>query len=282
MSTKTTAAAVKKQIWIDPSKIEHNRVFFTEWEAYPLWDLIEVQKNSFEEFLKNWIKDLISEISPITDFSWKRLELNVLDHRFEKPKYTPAQARLKNTSFEAVIKSRVQLINKETWEIKEQDVLLGSIPMMTDKWTFVVNWIERVVVNQLVRSPWAFFAPSAAVPWKFNLKFIPKRWVWLEVETDKKWVLYAKIDRKRKFPVTQLLRVMGYEDKQIIKDFAIKWLWVESDYIHQTLEKDNARTLAESCQAVYRRIRPWDLATVDNAKAFLDSTFFDFTKYDIW
>jgi len=281
-NTQLTKSQVKKAIWIEPSKIENNRVFLTEWETFWLGDLIEVQKKSFETFVKTWIDELIDEITPITDFSWKRLELKFLNYRIEDTKFTPAQAKKRNTSYDAVIKTRVQLINKETWEIKEQDVLLGSIPMMTDKWTFIVNWIERVVVNQLVRSPWAFFAWSQTVPWKFNVKIIPKRWVWLEIETDKKWVLYAKIDRKRKFPVTQLFRVFGYDDKQIIKEFWIKWLWVESDYIHQTLEKDNARSLAESCQSVYRKIRPWDLATVDNAKTFLEQTFFDFTKYDMW
>ncbi len=282
MQKKITKDFVEKKTWIKPTKIVKNRVFFTEAETQPTSDLIAVQKDSFKDFIDNSIKEQLSETFPIQDFSWKRLEVNILNHWLEEPKISAYQARKKNWTYDSIIKWRVQLINKETWEIKEQDVLLWTIPLMTEKWSFVVNWIERVVVNQLVRSPWAFFWRSDTVPWKFNLKIIPKRWAWVEVETDKKWVLYAKIDRKRKFPVTQLLRVFWMSDKDMIKEFAVKWLWVESDHIHLTLEKDNAKSLAESIQSVYRKIRPWDLATVENAKAFVEEMFLTFDKYDFW
>ena len=282
MQKKITADFVEKSIGVKPTKIVKNRVFLTEAQTQPTSDLIAVQKDSFRSFIEKWMWELLKEIFPISDFSWKRMEINILDHWLEEPKISPYVARKKNWTYDSVIKWRVQLINKESWEIKEQDVLLWTIPLMTEKGSFIVNWIERVVVNQLVRSPWAFFWRSDSVPWKFNLKIIPKRWAWIEVETDKKWVLYAKIDRKRKFPVTQLLRVFWMTDKEMIKEFAVKWLWVESDHIHVTLEKDNAKTLSESIQAVYRKIRPWDLATVENAKNFIDDMFLTFAKYDFW
>lgn len=283
MLTSNDNSLTNKNFSVKVSKIEDNRLFFTEKEVYPFPDLLDVQKKSFQDFLSNWIKDLIDEVSPILDFSWKKLELIILDHKIENPKYSAREARKKNLSYEALIVSHVQLINKETWEIKEQDIFLGTVPLMTDKWTFIVNWIERVVVNQLVRSPWAFFSKSPAAPWMYNVKIIPKRWAWLELETDKKWVIYAKIDRKRKFPVTQLLRIMWFEtDRKIIDTFSIPWLWVESDFINATLEKDNARSVWDAYQSIYRRVRPWDLATMENARLFIESMFFENSKYDMW
>ncbi len=268
---------------VNVSKVENDRIFLTEGKNYPFPDLLEVQKRSYEDFISNWIADLIDEINPIVDFSWKKIELYVLDHKIEKPKYSAKIARKKNLSYESLITSHVRLVNKETWEIKEQDIFLWTIPLMTSNGTFIVNGIERVVVNQLVRSPWAFFSKSQSAPWKFNVKIIPKRWAWLEIETDKKWILYAKIDRKRKFPVSQMLRLVGFEtDKKIIDEFATKWLWVESDCMYVTLDKDPAKTPWEACQSIYRKIRPWDLATMENAKLFIEQMFFDYSKYDMW
>ena len=278
---KVKAKDIKLSVEI--SKIENDRIFLTEGLNYPFPDLLEVQKRSFDDFISNWIADLIEEINPITDFSWKKIELKILNHKIEKPKYSAAMARKKNLSFESLITSHVQLTNKETWEIKEQDIFLWTIPLMTDKATFIVNGIERVVVNQLVRSPGAFFSKSQTAPGKFNVKIIPKRWAWLEIETDKKWVLYAKIDRKRKFPITQMIRILGFDtDKKIIEEFATQGLWVESDCIYTTLEKDPAKTPGDAYQSIYRKIRPWDLATIENAKLFIEQMFFDHSKYDMW
>ena len=189
------------------------RKFFThnDLEDFPLPNLIEVQLNSYNWFLNDGLNELLEEISPIQDFSGKKLELHFLNHSLGEPKYDPDTCRYKNLTFEAPLKVHVQLINKETGEIKEQDVFLGSIPLMTEKGSFIINGIERVVVSQIVRSPGVFFAKNPAAPQYHTAKIIPKRGAWLEIETDKKGVISVKIDRKRKIPVTSLLRIFGFE-----------------------------------------------------------------------
>ncbi|MBI5414131.1 DNA-directed RNA polymerase subunit beta [Candidatus Peregrinibacteria bacterium] len=263
-------------------KNDHGRLFFTEGDddSYPLPGLIEVQVNSYDWFLQDGIKELLEEVSPITDFSGKKMELYFLKHSYDKPKFTASEAKRKNVSYEANLKVRVKLVNKETGEIKEQEVFLGAIPLMTTKGTFVVNGIERVVVNQLVRSPGAFFSKNPLVPGAYNAKVIPKRGVWLEVETDKKGVITVKIDRKRKIPVTHLLRVFGYDtDEKIRKIF--EDMNVESNGVLQTLERDAVKTVPEAYQSIYRKIRPGDLATAENAKSLIDAMFHDFKRYDM-
>jgi len=263
-----------------PVRVEDNRVYLVHESHTDLPSLIEMQLQSYRWFLTEGLKELLQEISPIHDFSGKKMELRILGHTFDAPKYDPDTCRRRNLSYEAVMKGHVQLINKETGEIKEQDVFLGSIPLMTEHGTFIVGGIERVVVHQLVRSPGVFFSKMPDVPKYHTAKIIPKRGVWLEVETDRKGIITCKIDRKRKIPVTQLLRVFGYDtDKKIFELF--EDVTKEKDYILTTLEKDTARTVEESYQSVYRRIRPGDLATPENAKQLIDSLFFDFKKYDM-
>ncbi|KKW44285.1 MAG: DNA-directed RNA polymerase subunit beta [Candidatus Peregrinibacteria bacterium GW2011_GWA2_54_9] len=263
-----------------PVKVEDNRLFFVEDSHTDLPSLIEMQLQSYRWFLTEGLKELLEEISPITDFSGKKMELRILGHTFDPPKYDPDTCRRRNLSFEAVMKGHVQLINKETGEIKEQDVFLGSIPLMTEGGTFIVGGIERVVVHQLVRSPGAFFSKMPDVTKYHTAKIIPKRGVWLEIETDRKGILACKIDRKRKIPVTQLLRVFGYETDQKILDL-FRDITREKDFILATLEKDAARTVEDAYQSIYRRIRPGDLATPENAKQLIDGLFFDFKKYDM-
>lgn len=267
----------------DPTKIVRDRYFFTERdEDIPLPDLIGVQKQSFEWFIQDGIKEIFEEISPITDFSGKKMELHFLSHRFEKPKHTLQEARRKMGSFESNLVVRVRLVNKETGEIKEQEVFLGAVPMMTDRGTFIVNGIERVVVNQLVRSPGAFFSPNPITPEYFNCKIIPKRGAWLEIETDKKGIISAKIDRKRKIPITQLLRVFGFDsDKKIMEITKGLGIKPEDDLLLRTLEKDGPIDIREAYQNVYRKIRPGDMATPENAKSLIESMFFDFKRYDL-
>lgn len=244
--------------------------------------LIEVQLRSYKWFLEDGLRELIEEISPIQDFSGKKLELHFLSHAIGEPKYNSEEARTKNLTFEAPLKVHVQLINKETGEIKEQDVFLGSIPLMTEKGTFIINGIERVVVSQIVRSPGVFFSENNAAPGMHTAKIIPKRGAWLEIETDKKGIITVKIDRKRKIPVTSLLRVFGYEtDKEIIDLFKDVTLDIEHDYILKTLEKDQSKSVDEAYQSIYRKIRPGDLATPENAKSLIQSMFFDYRKYDM-
>jgi len=244
--------------------------------------LIEVQLKSYKWFLEEGLRDLLDEVSPISDFSGKKLELHFLEHVIGTPKYTPTEARRKNVSYEAPLKVHVQLINKMTGEIKEQDIFLGSIPLMTVRGTFIVNGIERVVVSQIVRSPGVFFSKNPAAPGMHSAKIIPKRGAWLEIETDKKGIITVKIDRKRKIPITALLRVFGFEkDKDILDLFKKEITDIDHDYILNTLEKDPSETLDEAYQSIYRKIRPGDLATPENAKALIHSMFFDYRKYDM-
>jgi DNA-directed RNA polymerase subunit beta len=260
------------------------RTFFdkNDLTEFPLPNLIEVQLKSYEWFLNNGIKELLDEINPIQDFSGKKLELHFLEHSIGEAKYDPVTAKYKNLNYEAPLKVHVQLINKESGEIKEQDVFLGSIPLMTDKGSFIINGIERVVVSQIVRSPGVFFARNPQASGFHTAKIIPKRGAWLEIETDKKGIVAVKIDRKRKIPVTTLLRVFGFEtDQQITELFKNEITSVEQDYIALTLEKDPAKTADEAYQSIYKRLRPGDLATPENARSLITSMFFDFRKYDM-
>ncbi len=267
---------------IQPKKVESGRVYLVEDKGNPhVPSLIEMQIMSYKWFLTEGLKELLEEITPIGDFSGKKMELRILGHTFDAPKYDPDTCRRRNLSYEAAMKGYVQLINKETGEIKEQDVFLGSIPLMTESGTFIVDGIERVVVHQLVRSPGVFFSKMADHPKYHAAKIIPKRGVWLEIETDRRGVITCKIDRKRKIPITQLLRVFGYDTDAKILDVFKDVTDTEHDYILATLDKDTVHTVEEAYQSVYRKIRPGDLATPENAKQLIDSLFFDFKKYDM-
>lgn len=276
--TKTALKLITK-----PTKVISGRHYFTETEdSFKLPPLIEIQLNSYQWFLTEGLKELLQEISPMTDFSGKKMELHFLTHSLDKPKHDPLTAKRKNLTYEASLKAHVQLINKETGEIKEQDIFLGSVPLMTDKGTFIINGIERVVVNQIVRSPGVFYSRNSAVPKFFNAKIIPKRGAWLELETDKKGIISVKIDRKRKIPITQLLRIFGLEkDADMLDAFKDVNVDLNNDYIQNTLEKDSARSVGDAYQSIYKKIRPGDLATPENAKQLIEGLFFDFKRYDM-
>ncbi|MFH0770742.1 MAG: DNA-directed RNA polymerase subunit beta [Candidatus Peregrinibacteria bacterium] len=267
---------------LQPTRMKQGRIFFVGDESVGelVPSLIEMQLQSYKWFLTEGLKELLSEISPITDFSGKKMELRILGHTFDPPKYDTETCRRRNLSYEATMKGHVQLINKETGEIKEQDVFLGSIPLMTNSGTFIVGGIERVVVHQLVRSPGVFFSKMPDYPKYHAAKIIPKRGVWLEIETDRRGIITCKIDRKRKIPITQLIRVFGCPTDEKILDL-FKDVTKEKDHILATLEKDPARTVEDAYQSVYRKVRPGDLATPENAKQLIDSLFFDFKKYDM-
>jgi DNA-directed RNA polymerase subunit beta len=275
-------SARKQAISLTTRSDESGRYYYTPHGEYPFPNLIEVQLNSYAWFLNEGIRELFDEISPIIDFSGKKIELHFLEHAFEDPKYDPETAKKRNLSFESSLKVHVRLVNKETGEIKEQDIYLGNIPLMTDRGTFIVNGIERVVVNQIVRSPGVFFARNPASTQYFTAKIIPKRGVWLELETDKKGVIHVKIDRRRKVYLTSLLRIFGYStDKEILDLFAGNRMEGKIDSILNTLEKDSAKTPEDAYQAIYRKLRPGDMATAANAKQLIDSMFFDFKRYDM-
>lgn len=271
------------QLSLKPTKVINGRHYFTEPEdSFKLPPLIEIQLNSYQWFLTDGLKELLQEISPITDFSGKKMELHFLNHSLDKPKHDPIVAKRKNLTYEASLKAHVQLINKETGEIKEQDIFLGSVPLMTDKGTFIINGIERVVVNQIVRSPGVFYSRNLSAPHYFNAKIIPKRGAWLELETDKKGVISVKIDRKRKIPVTQLLRIFGFtKDSDMLEAFKDVNVDLNNDFIQNTLEKDGARAVDDAYQSIYKKIRPGDLATPENAKQLIEGLFFDFKRYDM-
>jgi len=268
--------------FIAANKVVGDRVFVVDDQGVShVPSLIEMQIESYKWFLTEGLKELLEEITPITDFSGKKMELRILGHTFDPAKYDPETCKRRNLTFEAAMKGHVQLINKETGEIKEQDVFLGSIPLMTDSGTFIIGGIERVVVHQLVRSPGVFFSMMPEFPKHNAAKIIPKRGVWLEIETDRRGVITCKIDRKRKIPITQLLRVFGFPTDGEILDLFKEFAGEELDFIQKTLDKDTAHTLEDAYQSIYRRIRPGDYATPENAKQLIDSLFFDFKKYDM-
>lgn len=265
-------------------KEDSSRLYFAERldKNVVLPNLIEIQIDSCRWFLDEGIRELLDEINPITDFSGKKLELHFLEHSLSDPKYDAETCKVKNLTYEAPLKVHVQLINKESGEIKEQDVFLGGIPLMTTRGTFIINGIERVVVSQLVRSPGVFFSRNALAQGMHNAKIIPKRGAWLEIETDKKGIITVKIDRKRKIQITSLLRIFGYKtDKEILELFDDVIKDPKRNYILNTLEKDSAKTEDEAYQSIYRKIRPGDLATPENAKSLIHSMFFDYRKYDM-
>ena len=246
-------------------------------------NFLEIQSKSYEWFWKKGLRELFDEISPVRDYGEKDFELHFLDYRLDEPKYTEFIARERNTSYEAALRVRMSLLNKRTGEKKEQEVYLGDFPLMTKRGTFIVNGVERIVISQLIRSPGAFFTSS----WHggkelFGAKIIPNRGAWLEFDTDAQGVIGVKIDRKRRVPATTLLRAFGLEKDEDIRKFFKK---VDSDasisYIEETLKKDPSKNRDEALIEVYRRVRPGDLATVDNARQLIENMFFNFERYDL-
>ncbi len=253
----------------------------TTKEVLPLPNLIEIQLNSFEWFVTEGLTELFDEINPIEDFTGSSLALYLRDFHFDEPKYDEKTAKIKNASFEVPLKAKAELVNKETGEVREQEIFLGDYPWMTERGTFVINGAERVVVSQLVRSPGVFFTSERAAGGElFGAKVIPSRGAWLELDTSAAGVISVKIDRKRKLPITTLLRAFGFgsddEIKEMFKDFDTG----EVKFIDETLEKDPSSTVSEALMEVYRRIRPGDLATVENSKSLIEGMFFDFKRYD--
>jgi DNA-directed RNA polymerase subunit beta len=252
-------------------------------EAMDPPDLIEVQKYSYDWFFKTGLKELFAEISPVKDFIGRDLELHFKDYYLDEPKFDEKTSKEKNITYEAPLRVKTTLANKRTGEMKEQEIYLGDLPIMTDRGTYIVNGIERVVVSQLVRSAGVFFTSEFTRGRKYyGAKIIPNRGAWLEMETDMSNVLWVKIDRKRKVAVTSLLRVFGFST-----DDEIRALFSEVDthptirYIEATLAKDQAANTDEGLIEVYKRIRPGDLATVDNARSLIHSMFFNFDRYDL-
>jgi DNA-directed RNA polymerase subunit beta len=256
-------------------------------EVLPVPNLIELQLESFRWFIDRGLRELLDEISPIKDFTGKVMELQFLDYEFGEPKYSEEECRTKDLTFSKPLYVNVELLIKETGEIQRQRVYMGDYPWMTDLGTFVINGAERVVVSQLVRSPGVYYSIDPDLFNQtgrelFTAKVIPNRGAWLEFETTKADQLYVKVDRKRKIPATTLLRAVGYEsDDEIAALFAPVDVDPEHPYVANTLEKDITRTPAEALIEVYKKLRPGDPPTGDNARALVEGLFFNFRRYDL-
>ena len=269
--------------------------------------LIEVQLNSFEAFCDEGLGELFAEISPIVSFN-KNLELHFLDYRFDEPKYTEKECRERDISYASPVWIKVRLVNKETGEIQEQEVFMGDFPLMTQNGTFVINGAERVVVSQLIRSPGAYFTVeedrATGREMAFS-KLIPNRGAWLEFETSKRDLISVKVDRKRKLPVTVLLRsiqIVGLDDetlKKVMKDPTLSvemglgtdeqlldlFEDVDTDpehaFIPASIDKDPTKNAHEALLEFYKKLRPGDPPTIDNAVSFLTSLLFSPRRYDL-
>ncbi|EKE07561.1 MAG: hypothetical protein ACD_18C00054G0002 [uncultured bacterium] len=260
------------------------RKFFTELrDAVEAPDLIEIQKSSYNWLFEEGLRELFDELSPITDFTGRDLEIYFEDYYIDEPKFDQVTCIKKNITFEAPLRVNVRLANKRTNKTEKQEIYLGDMPLMTDRGTFIVNGIERVVVTQLIRSAGAFFTAELSRGRRFyGAKIIPNRGAWIEIETDQNNVLWIKVDRKRKVAATSLLRAFGYStDEQIKELFTDVNTHPNIDYIESTLKKDAASNEDEGLIEVYRRIRPGDLATSDNAKSLIHAMFFNFDRYDL-
>ena len=258
------------------------RVFFTKDDtALPIPSLIAHQKDSWREFVETGLSEIFTELNPIEDYTGQKLELRFKQYEFQAPKVSEQESKENNLTFEAPLHVNVELTNKVTGEVKEQEIYLGDYPWMTDRGTFIINGTERVVVSQLIRSSGVFFtADAAAGRNNYGAKLIPGRGAWLEFETASNGAIYVKIDRRRKLPVTTLLRALGHSKTSEIKSMFEDVDTGDVKYIEATLEKDPARGANEALIEVYRRLRPGDLATVDNARSMIERMFFDFKRFD--
>ncbi|HEX2054246.1 MAG TPA: DNA-directed RNA polymerase subunit beta [Actinomycetota bacterium] len=253
------------------------RVSFARFpEIQQLPDLISVQKDSFNWFLNEGLRETFHDVSPIEDFTGN-LQLEFGDYRFEDPKHSVEECKEKDMTYAASLFVTSRFMNKETGEIKEQTVFMGDFPMMTDKGTFVINGTERVVVSQLVRSPGVYFDQALDKTSDreiYSVKVIPARGAWLEFETDKKDLVAVRIDRKRKQHVTGLLKAIGLTTEEILELF-------DADSIRATVEKDHLQSTDEALMDIYRKLRPGEPPTPDSARTLLDNLFFNWKRYDL-
>jgi DNA-directed RNA polymerase subunit beta len=250
-------------------------------------NLIDIQKASFDWFLEEGLRETIDDISPIEDYTGT-LAVEFGEYRFGEPPVSIKECREKDMTYQAPLNMTVRFVNKETGEIREQNVFMGDFPMMTDWGTFIINGTERVIVTQLVRSPGAYLMePKDPTKQVFTANLMPSRGSWLELEIDKKGVVYARIDRKRKLPITTLLRALPAEDPSTgfqldtSSNEAILKLLDDSPYIALTLEKDPATREEEALIEVFKKQRPGEPPTVDNARSLLNALFFDPKRYDL-
>lgn len=246
-------------------------------EVLELPNLIEIQQNSYEWFLREGLREMFRDISPIQDFTGN-LVLEFVDYSLGEPKYSVDDCKERDVTFAAPLRVKVRLINKETGEVKEQEVFMGDFPLMTEKGTFIINGAERVIVSQLVRSPGVYYADQIDPSGRrlYNATIIPNRGAWLEFESDVNDNIFVRIDRTRKLPATVLVRALGYgSDARILE------LFNDDPKIRTTLERDNTDTEEEALVEIYKRLRPGEPPTVESARSLLETLFFDPKRYDL-
>ena len=258
-------------------------------------NLVQIQLDSFEWFKKEGLRELFDEISPVQDFTGTRMELQFGDYEFGEPKYSEQECRERDMTFAAPLRVSVSLTVKETGEVKEQLLFMGDFPLMTDQGTFIINGAERVVVSQLVRSPGVYFTmesdPSSGRDLCYA-KLIPNRGAWLEFEISNKDIVSVKVDRKRKIPVTTLLRAIDSaegidDDKELGTDERLLALFNDIDthpdhqYMQSTIDKESCKNKQEALMDFYKRLRPGDPPTPENARGLINSLFFNPRRYDL-
>ena len=247
-------------------------------EIMEMPNLLEIQKSSYKWFLETGLREVFRDVDSVTDYSGN-LELSFIDYSMnEKPKYTEEECKARDATYAAPLKVRVRLRNKETEEIKEQEIFMGDFPLMTKGGTFVINGAERVIVSQIVRSPGVYYARNAdkAENITYAVTVIPYRGAWLEYETDLSDVFNVRIDKNRKLPVTCLIRAVGPQtDAEILEMFG------EEPLLVTTLEKDTCKTREEAMLEIYRKLRPGEPPTLDSAESLINSLFFDARRYDL-
>ena len=260
---------------VSPRVIPYEGLAFSHISELP--DLAEIQKNSFNWFLTEGLKEELLSFSPIKDYTGK-LELHFLpNYTFDNPKYSIEEARLHDASYTKQLRIMMRLVNRDTGEIKDQEVYVGDIPMMTDKGTFIINGAERVVVSQIVRSPGIYYKKDIAPNGKriFNATLIPNRGAWLKFETDVNDVIFVKIDKNRKILATTLLKALG------LSPVDMGGLFRHSEFLTRTLDKDTTETNDDALIEVYKKLRPGDPPSVSGGKTIIESRFFDDKRYDL-
>ncbi|MEX1376880.1 MAG: DNA-directed RNA polymerase subunit beta [Eubacteriales bacterium] len=261
-----------------PSGQRVRKTFASIKEVLEMPDLIDIQKESYAQFLESGLREVLKDISPINDYS-DTLTLELIDYTIdEEPKYSVAECKERDVTYSAPLRMKVRLINRETGEIKESEVFMGEFPLMTETGTFIINGAERVIVSQLVRSPGVIFGSDIDKNGNplFTSTVIPNRGAWLEFESDANSVMWIRVDRTRKQPATVILRALDYgTDAQITE------LVGEDPRILATLSKDNAKTKEEGLVEIYKRLRPGEPPAVESATSLINSLFFDDRRYDL-
>src|SRR3989338_2922981 len=263
----------------------NGRLYWGEKYSLPqTLDLLQIQKESYEWFIREGISESLKEISPVTDFTGKNWKLEFKEHSFGSPRFTPAQCVIKGISFDAPLRVKVTLTNLQTNEQINQEAFMGDIPQMTDKGTFVINGIERVIINQLVRSPGVFFnASDDPISGRrlYGAEIRPSHGSWLEFSVSRSDVLTVKIDRRRKFAATTLLRALGYSQEEILEAFKDVDTSEDHKFIESTLAKDLTKDQNEALLEIFRKMRPGDPVVLETAKSLLQNMFFNNRRYNL-